>query len=557
MLLHAKGLIDHISLKLRIINLQYFNKQTVHVENFVNFGAENYCACVGTLIYKSQIGKAALQKYYQDFLSNSIVDDDLYGAYCIVIHYAGKLYLRIDALEVYKIFETQQCGIISSSFLALLASSKKKTVNTQCLYEYIFQGATYGGETVIREIELIDQEKIQNTQSLYSLYNDISANENSVTPNSFESALKDNLEQLNRGFSAISDCFGNNIDTALSGGYDSRLTLALLNSQNITPNLHVYGSESDADVTVAKEIAASEGLHLAHIDKGTSEKLAVKEYQNVIEQNMQVFDGFPVDGIFNSGADIQARKARCSNGEVMLNGGGGEIYRNFFYVLNKSIGVKSMVWTFYSQYDPLTTTDRFLENKYQENFSKKIKRCLGTTNDQISREDIDLLYPKFRCRYWMGKNNSINNRFGYALTPFIEGNVVKEAAKINPQYKNHGVFEAALIAQVNPSLAGYRSGYGFNFTEGPSLKHKLKDYCTYLRPPWLRRYTFRIRTRRMVLQRPWYLAEDLLDSVLPDQFAYLKEYLYPTMLKDNAQFNRACTLEYLFRRFSPTISFDM
>ena len=55
----------------------------------------------------------------------------------------------------------------------------------------------------------------------------------------------------------------------------------------------------------------------------------------------------------------------------------------------------------------------------------------------------------FRCRFWMGRNNSLNNRFGWALTPFAEYNVVKESIAIPVRFKNYGVLEARMIKEAD------------------------------------------------------------------------------------------------------------
>ena len=68
-------------------------------------------------------------------------------------------------------------------------------------------------------------------------------------------------------FDSIVGSAGDRIDTAISGGYDSRLILALLRARGVRPRLHVYGSDADSDVRIARQICAGEGLTLEHIDK--------------------------------------------------------------------------------------------------------------------------------------------------------------------------------------------------------------------------------------------------------------------------------------------------
>ena len=75
----------------------------------------------------------------------------------------------------------------------------------------------------------------------------------------------------------------------------------------------------------------------------------------------------------------------------------------------------------------------------------------------------------------MGKNNRVNNRFGPALTPFIDVNVVPDAVAIPLRYKNSGRFGGRMIALLSPELAAYPSDYGHSFTEDPPLARRLRD----------------------------------------------------------------------------------
>ncbi len=167
---------------------------------------------------------------------------------------------------------------------------------------------------------------------------------------------------------------------------------------------------------------------------------------------------------------------------------------------------------------------------------------------RLSRRDVERLYPAFRCRYWTGRNTSVNNRFGWALTPFIEPATVANAIDVPIAIKNHGRFEAALINAFSPSLARYPSAYGHDFAGDVPLKRRLKDQLTLLRPPLLRRYAFRIKAR---MQPP---AQDGADrswqSAIDPSFPLMRDLFRIDQVRDRGQFLRICTLEYLFSRSS-------
>jgi asparagine synthase (glutamine-hydrolysing) len=65
----------------------------------------------------------------------------------------------------------------------------------------------------------------------------------------------------------------------------------------------------------------------------------------------------------------------------------------------------------------------------------------------------------------MGRNNSVNNKIGFALTPFITQSLIERALRLPLRQKNTGRFEARLIREINPRLAAYPSAYGHSFAE--------------------------------------------------------------------------------------------
>ncbi len=313
--------------------------------------------------------------------------------------------------------------------------------------------------------------------------------------------------------------YDGHIDTALSGGYDSRLIVALLFSQKCRPDIHVYGKDSDPDVIVAKRIAEGEGFPLKHIDKATGAKLPVDQAAESIARTFNAFDGAPADGIFDNGTDLATRRDRCRTGALMLNGGGGEVFRNFFYLPDRDFTVRDILWSFYSQFDPATATESFDEDAYHARLGEKIKRTIGTTNDRLTRPEVELVYPLFRCRYWMGRNNAVNSRFGSALTPFIDAALIRQTIRVPLKYKNVGRFEGRLITLASPALAAYPSDYGYAFDRAAADRGAPQGHDDlYAATDSVRRYTFRLRTRRQTASRPYFLDDAFRDAVMEPGF---------------------------------------
>jgi hypothetical protein len=529
-------------------------KQVAPITNLAVFGNDDFCAATGTFIYKGETGKAGLEAIYADFDAESqakthgLAMDRLHGAFCVMLRKQSRTFAFLDRVGVYKVYRDDGGTMLSSSFLAVLECASRRRVDTQALYEYVFQGGTYGDDTLAKDIKLLSPDV------LHELGNRRPAGPwpSYGVPEIAGGSLDDHAERvfatLKQEFADFARAFDGHIDTALSGGYDSRLILALLHNLNVRPDVHVYGRETDPDVVVAKRIAAGEGFPIAHIDKGTAPALPLDQAAESIARTFHVFDGAPTDGIFDNGTDLTSRQNRCRTGALMLNGGGGEVLRNFFYLPDHPFSVRQLLWSFYTQFDPTAGADRFSERAFHDRLAAKVMVTLGTTSDRLSRPQVELAYPLFRCRYWMGRNNAVNSRFGSALTPFIDDTLVRQTVTVPLAYKNVGVFEARLIALASPSLAAYPSDHGFTFDAPPPLAARLRARATYLRPPLLRRYTFRLRTRRMKPDRPYFLSQNFRDAVMEPGFPRTRRLFHADRVVEVGQFNRLCTAEYLFQK---------
>jgi asparagine synthase (glutamine-hydrolysing) len=508
--------------------------------------AGGFAFATGTFFYRDRFGAAGLGLAHADWLAGRFESQALNGSFALCMGSGGRLALMIDRVGVYKVFRANDDAVFSSSFLAAAASSPSLTADVQGVYEYVFNGATTGECTPLREVRLLGRQAMLEMDGAIRPRPLADPPVEACDPRPFGQQVDAMLGLLRPWFGVVADAFGDNQDTALSGGYDSRLVLALLRNLGRRPRLHVYGRADDADVRIAQGVAAGEGIALEHQDKSRRPLPEARDFAAVVERNFQAFDGTPTDGIFDSGADLESRLTRARNGALMLNGGGGEIFRNFFYLPDRPYSVRELLWTFYSQFDPRSATGAFRESEHYALLERAVRQSIGGVADPLPRCQVERVYPYFRCGFWMGRNNSLNNRLGYALTPFIEPGLVTAAAKVPLRYKNHGRFEAALIAAADPALARYASAYGHDFVGPPSLKRRLKDWATYFRPPWLRRLSFRYKTR--AARRPVLLATPYLEQAIDPGLPRLRHFFLPERLHGNEQFARVCTLEYLFQR---------
>jgi hypothetical protein len=359
---------------------------------------------------------------------------------------------------------------------------------------------------------------------------------------------------LDRYFHVVAQVFGDRVGCALSGGYDSRLMLACMRRHGIRPRVFVYGHAAEADVSLAIEIARSEGFPLAVIDKNHRPIIRPEDFAMTVHRNFLAQDVCSWAGIFQNNAEIFESARRVHGNAIAFNGGGGEIFRNFFYLLDRQFSVRELLWSFYSRFNPLICTQAFDREDYYQGLEKKIADLLGTDEPLLARPTVEWLYHSFRCRAWDGAVDSLCSRYGFTAMPYLERSITEHASTLRLSWKNHGAYEAELIRRADHRLARYASVYGHDFDSPPPLSRRFADYATYLRPAWLRRHTYRLRhLSRRTDDWPGYLARPYRKAALPGENLYMRHLFRLDRMADAEQFARILSLEYVLHQFGDRI----
>jgi asparagine synthase (glutamine-hydrolysing) len=332
---------------------------------------------------------------------------------------------------------------------------------------------------------------------------------------------------------------------ALSGGFDSRLILAGLMARGCRPGVFVYGDPGSADVRIATAIAQAEELRCEPIDKGAIDRGEPPLDAQRLEEACRFLDGLPVDGIVDRGADRYTRRLQAAGGALALNGGGGEILRNFFHLPDRGYTAAELVRAFYGGADARALRRTEDLRAVHEGMASSIARSVGASG-RLSRKQVELAYPLFRCRYWMGRNNAVSSRWGRFATPLLDRWLVRVGAGLPLAWKAAGGFEAEVIASLHRGVASHPSTYGFAFTEPPGLRARWDEWSSCVRPvplrPWIASVRRSLQGRRSapsgllaecrrLLGGPWGI-EALVD---------------PARLAGDGALQRAVTLEHLVR----------
>jgi asparagine synthase (glutamine-hydrolysing) len=538
--------------------LAMYPKRQEREPEFEQFANGDFVFTCGTLMYGNKVGRAAAAAFYHDYRGPPGPREEAIGHYVVILRKGAETDLVSDGFGGFHVFHDGRGRIASSSFLAVASTLDRVTLGVQSASEYVFNGVVSGDATLFDEIGLVPvSASLAVRQRGLEIRRHPLPLPTSVSAEPFGASISRSMELLDRCFASVTATFGDRVTCALSGGYDSRLILALLRRHGCRPKVYVYGTRGDKDVGIARAIAEGEGFALEVVDKDEGSLLSPEQFAAVAHDNFLTSDGYSWGGIFNNGAERGECARRVAGNAIALNGGGGEIWRNFFYLLDRSYSPRQLLWSFYSQFDPETCTSAFDEEAYYRGLEKKLAVLVGDTRRLLPRPLVEWLYHNFRCRAWDGRVNSINNTYGHTALPFLERPLTEHASAIPIGWKNHGAYEAELICRADRRLASYPSGYGHDFNGPPPLVRRVADYGTYLRPPWLRRFVYRFKRRtRSATEWPDYMRKEYRNAALPGGVQHMNALFELRRVADPAQMGRILSLEYLIRQFDGSIRVD-
>ena len=547
-----RGFVGSRNLTLGRLKLVLFGDQSGTPPAYHSASSGDFVAVLGSLLYQGQPAPTCLPKLLEAFEPNSFVWEGLLGSHVILIKKADTLYLCGDGLGACRIYHDEQQHLWSNSFLAMLELTAPSHFDNQACYEYVINGSVFGQRTLVEGISSLPANTLLSLSpegaNLSKRPSPIS-NEALPNPLTLDNAARYLADGLKDVFTPIAAHYGDRIRLSFSGGFDSRLMLAMLLAHDAKPTLFVYGDDNDEDVRIARTISQAENLPLETIDKS---RATIPDDGAAAEEalrNLYAFDAWKVEThLFDQGVDRRDRLARHNNGQVPLNGSLGEIYRNFFYMPDRSSSASAIVSTFYSRYDPAAFTNRFDEASYRNAMTAAIREAIGADTDCLSRSQVEEVYPKFRGRFWTGRDAQINQRFGPMFFPYLEPIAISNTAKVPIHFKDLGYLQGRMIAHINPRLADYPSDYGFALNGKRPLSYRLKSFIGTQRPAGVRKHSFRL-THRHLEPRTGPLSTDNLARVIDPAMPIMSGLFRLDGVKSADQFGLIASLEYIGERY--------
>lgn len=514
---------------------------------------DDLVAVAGTLTWDDLMGRPALEALLR---GAALPDPDwsrLGGQFVALVRRQGRCFLLTDHFAMFQLFHDREMTIFSTSLLAAVEALPRVSFDTQGVYEFAFNVAAIGDDTVFEELKTLGPDRIveilPDGVRIHPAARPLPERSNAMP---IQERLERHKARLAAAVRPHVRHFGDRMFCPLSGGLDSRLLLAALRAEGCRPRVYVYGCPQDSDVRIARSIGESLGFEVDWVDK-EARTLAPDEFPAQVERNFQQYDGLPSFGeLFENGMNAAARDARHAGGAASASGANGEIYRNFFYLADRPASADAVARTFFARYARGDVTEAFDEAEFLGRIGDKIVGSLGLADsrERLPRRLVEQIYPRVRCRALSGREISLEGRYGAYLMPFLDRDVVAEAMTLPIALKNAGRFEAMLLKSIDPELARLPSAYGHDFAAPPSLRHRLEEWSTRARPVWLRQRSYEIRRRLgpMADEHGGLLGEAYLGRVVDMDFPAMRRFFRIGKISDSGLLRRIANLEYFARR---------
>jgi asparagine synthase (glutamine-hydrolysing) len=327
-IMQARELHCHATLARSRFTLHIYAKKRVTSDNLLEFDNGDFVAAVGTCIYKKTMGKAALRLLFEDFANGQLSFENFLGHFAVWIYTGERLIVFNHYRGLYRICTNEDRTIISSSFLAVCESLTTRTPNPQGIFEYLAFDSTYGYDTVIREIDVLADKSIHqlspsSTQTKKRIC--LSQYDGSRL---FADQTRDVHKILSDHFSVLATLLGEKQSMGLTGGYDSRLILALFRQADVTPYVYVQGPDSSVDVRIAKLIARGENFPIQHDADEARPAFKIEQFGEKLRSAYFYLDGMPHTGIFDDWALVsEHRRTQQRPESIRIYGMGGEYFR--------------------------------------------------------------------------------------------------------------------------------------------------------------------------------------------------------------------------------------
>jgi asparagine synthase (glutamine-hydrolysing) len=503
-----------------------------------------FAVATGTFIYGGDHGERALAALLAEFDPSWDCLTRATGQFALVVHKGGQLHVATDRGGFHHVYHDGDARILSNSFLAVCEAIPRCTPVAANIHERVVGGAIHGPETVFAEVRRIPHD------TAYRLLPEARRVAKPALPTVSPAAVsRDDMlaicaEALVDSLRPVARLWPQNMIVPLTGGYDSRLLTAAIRRAGADPEHLIYGAATDPDVQISHLICQTRGWRLLHDDREQTPPPSVDEFPALVDRSLHFHDGRGIFGVLDDGSDIRSREERAAGGRLYVSGSGGGIFRESLEIGPRRCSAAHVIRARYERFDREILRGGLSWRDFIAHYAPPAS--------QLENWQIHALFPRWRLRYWMSPDNQVNNVLAPALTPYTDPAVTELALGLPQEWRDDGLFEADLIATLDPELAAFPSAYGWRFTERPPLRSRLRRLAKQRVPgPLRQRWQHHVRRRRSRdATLPVWMGPEYERALFGTDPWLMDEFVAVDRIRTRNERNLVLSLELLLRTFS-------
>jgi hypothetical protein len=351
--------------------------------------------------------------------------------------------------------------LISTSSLAL-ASVADVTIDAIAVQEFLQTAAMYEDRTFFREVRKLESARCYcyangalRSDQRYWQVSDLSPDSRSGVESvaAFRQASLDMAGRLANAYPRLA------VD--LTGGYDSRVTVAAFLGAGATITTTVAGPPASQDVTIANKLAGELGLEHRFI---TTEPITTL---NQLEAALQLTDG-ECDLVDYARVE-QVQRTLAGAFDVSVNGYSGEIGRGYGWELLVPVTGRRL---------PLDVDKiarrRFVNPNFDASiipttiridaathFRAAMARTISGLEQLPNTLQYDYCMTMLRCQRWYGRIASSTDQIYPCLSFFLQRSVFTPMLETDTRSRRNSILFRRFLAQTNSTLAHYPLAAGY------------------------------------------------------------------------------------------------
>lgn len=390
---------------------------------------------------------------------------ELEGFFVVAIGDAGsrEVIVMTDLIgSCHAFVRTARDGIALSGSSLWLAGLESTGLDAVACQEYLYTGVMYEDRSLYREVKKLPPAsvlryadgKLRSAQKYWDIG---TLGARALRGEDAVAALWDSLT---RAAQRVGQAFPN-IVCDLTGGYDSRATLAAFLGAGTAFSTTVSGAPDSPDVRVSSTLAAMFDIRHWPLQSGATQ--SYEQVEDALRFTDGEFDLVEYAGIFRIHDQLKDRF------QISINGSYGEIARGYWWeLLFPHIGAHRPLDTAMlararfavGRHDP-SLIDPAVRIDLASHFSAIIARVNQGLVDAPNTLQMDNTYLHLRMQRWQGRIASATNRLWPCLSPFMFRSVLETMLQTEPRLRLRSLLIRRLLADHQPKLAEAELEHGY------------------------------------------------------------------------------------------------